>query len=145
MPLPKDKQKFPLWAKPETLESVKELYRSDDCKSQSEFIEKAILFYVGYLTADEPKSYLPNMCLSAMHSIVRESDNRTGRLLFKMSVELSMLLNVAAAMWEVDRKELARLRGNCIEEVKRINGTISLDDAVNWQLGEDEVDGQNGA
>lgn len=145
MPLPKDKQKFPLWAKPETLESVKELYRSDDCKSQSEFIEKAILFYVGYLTADEPKSYLPNMFLSAMHSIVRESDNRTGRLLFKMSVELSMLLNVAAAMWEVDRKELARLRGNCIEEVKRINGTISLDDAVNWQLGEDEVDGQNGA
>ena len=44
-----------------------------------------------------------------------------------------------------DPKELARLRGNCIEEVKRINGTISLDDAVNWQLGEDEVDGQNGA
>lgn len=142
MPIPKDKQKFPLWAKPETLESVKELYRSADCKSQSEFIEKAILFYVGYLTADEPKSYLPNMFLSTMHSIVRESDNRMGRLLFKISVELSMLLNVAAAMWEVDRKELDRLRGNCIEEVKRINGTISFDEAMDWQQGDD---GQSGA
>ena len=142
MPLPKDKQKFPLWAKPGTLESVKELYRSDNCKSQSEFIEKAILFYIGYLTADEPKSYLPNMFLSTMHSIVRESDNRTGRLLFKISVELSMLLNVAAAMWGVDKEELARLRGNCIEEVKRINGTISFDDAVDWQQGDD---GQSGA
>ena len=80
-----------------------------------------------------------------MHSIVRESDNRTGRLLFKMSVELSMLLNVAAAMWDVDRKELARLRGNCIEEVKRINGTISFDDAVDWQQGEAGDDGQSGA
>ena len=145
MPIPKDKQKFPLWAKPETLESVKELYRSDNCKSQSEFIEKAILFYVGYLTADEPKSYLPNMFLSTMKSIVRESDNRTGRLLFKLAVELSMLLNVAAALWDVDRSELARLRGNCIEEVKRLNGTISFDDAMDWQQDDREDDGQSDA
>ena len=138
MPIPKDKQKFPLWAKPETLQSVKEIYQSDNCRSQSEFIEKAILFYIGYLTADRPKSYLPNMFLSTMKSIVRESNNRMGRLLFKLAVEISMLLNVAASMWAIDKSELARLRGNCIEEVKRINGTISFDDAVDWQQGDDD-------
>ena len=138
MPIPKDKQKFPLWAKPETLQSVKEIYQSDNCRSQSEFIEKAILFYIGYLTADRPKSYLPNMFLSTMKSIVRESYNRMGRLLFKLAVEISMLLNVAASMWDIDKSELARLRGNCIEEVKRINGTISFDDAVDWQQGDDD-------
>ena len=138
MPIPKDKQKFPLWAKPETLQSVKEIYQSDNCRSQSEFIEKAILFYIGYLTADRPKSYLPNMFLSTMKSIVRESNNRMGRLLFKRAVEISMLLNVAASMWDIDKSELARLRGNCIEEVKRINGTISFDDAVDWQQGDDD-------
>lgn len=138
MPIPKDKQKFPLWAKPETLQSVKEIYQSDNCRSQSEFIEKAILFYIGYLTADRPKSYLPNMFLSTMKSIVRESNNRMGRLLFKLAVEISMLLNVAASMWDIDKSELARLRGNCIEEVKRINGTISFDDAVDWQQGDDD-------
>lgn len=138
MPIPKDKQKFPLWAKPETLQSVKEIYQSDNCRSQSEFIERAILFYIGYLTADRPKSYLPNMFLSTMKSIVRESNNRMGRLLFKLAVETSMLLNVAASMWDIDKSELARLRGNCIEEVKRINGTISFDDAVDWQQGDDD-------
>ena len=138
MPIPKDKQKFPLWAKPETLQSVKEIYQSDNCRSQSEFIEKAILFYIGYLTADRPKSYLPNMFLSTMKSIVRESNNRMGRLLFKLAVEISMLLNVAASMWDIDKSELASLRGNCIEEVKRINGTISFDDAVDWQQGDDD-------
>ena len=138
MPIPKDKQKFPLWAKPETLQSVKEIYQSDNCRSQSEFIEKAILFYIGYLTADRPKSYLPNMFLSTMKSIVRESNNRMGRLLFKLAVEISMLLNVAASRWDIDKSELARLRGNCIEEVKRINGTISFDDAVDWQQGDDD-------
>ena len=138
MPIPKDKQKFPLWAKPETLQSVKEIYQSDHCRSQSEFIERAILFYIGYLTADRPKSYLPNMFLSTMKSIVRESNNRMGRLLFKLAVEISMLLNVTASMWDIDKSELARLRGNCIEEVKRINGTISFDDAVDWQQGDDD-------
>ncbi len=138
MPIPKDKQKFPLWAKPETLQSVKEIYQSDNCRSQSEFVEKAILFYIGYLTADRPKSYLPNMFLSTMKSIVRESNNRMGRLLFKLAVEISMLLNVAASMWDIDKSELVRLRGNCIEEVKRINGTISFDDAVDWQQGDDD-------
>ena len=138
MPIPKDKQKFPLWAKPETLQSVKEIYQSDNCRSQSEFIERAILFYIGYLTADRPKSYLPNMFLSTMKSIVRESNNRMGRLLFKLAVEISMLLNLAASMWDIDKSELARLRGNCIEEVKRINGTISLDDAGDWQQGDDD-------
>ena len=49
-----------------------------------------------------------------------------------------MLLNVAASMWDIDKSELARLRGNCIEEVKRINGTISFDDAVDWQQGDDD-------
>lgn len=40
-----NKEKFPLWAYPETLEAVEQSYRGDNCKSKSEFIEKAIKFY----------------------------------------------------------------------------------------------------
>ena len=36
------KIKFPLWVTPKTMETVKEMYKDDDCRSQSEFIEKAI-------------------------------------------------------------------------------------------------------
>lgn len=42
------KRKFALWVQPDTLKKVEKLYRDDDCKSRSEFIEKAILFYAGY-------------------------------------------------------------------------------------------------
>ena len=48
-----NKVKFPLWAYPETMTDVEVHYKNDNCKSQSEFIEKAIKFYVGYL--DEEK------------------------------------------------------------------------------------------
>ena len=53
-----DKNKFALWIYPETLERVEKLYRGDGCKSRSEFIEKAINFYCGYLTAENYKEYM---------------------------------------------------------------------------------------
>ena len=48
MPIPKEKRKFALWLRPETLAKIEKLYRDDDCRSRSEFIEKAVLFYAGY-------------------------------------------------------------------------------------------------
>ena len=135
VPEPKEKRKFALWARPETLAKVKERYRADDCRSQSEFIEKAVLFYLGYLEAGEPGSYLPGMFLSTMKSITAESDNRMGRLLFKLAVELAVTMNVVAAGSEIDRVSLERLRGECVKEVKRLNGSFSFDDAMSWQKG----------
>ena len=38
------KIKFPLWLMPETKATVERLYRQDGCSSQSEFMERAILF-----------------------------------------------------------------------------------------------------
>lgn len=131
--MPKDKYKFALWLHPDTLEKVKELYRQDDCRSKSEFIEKAIRFYIGRLTAEDGVSYLPNAFLSNMKSIVTESDNRHSKMLFKLAVELAVMMNVVAASNEIDEISLARLRGECIQEVKRLNGNFSFEDAVEWQ------------
>lgn len=136
MPIPKDKKKFSLWVHEETLKNVDELYKSDNCISRSEFIEKAILFYVGYLTAKDEKSYLPNILLSTMKAISDESDNRIGRMLFKMSVEMAITMNIIASEYEIDELSLDRLRGECVQEVKRLNGGFSFKDAVEWQHGE---------
>ena len=42
-----EKRKFALWAKDSTLQMAKKLYKEDNCKSQSEFIEKAIISWIG--------------------------------------------------------------------------------------------------
>ena len=106
-----NKRKFALWLHPETLEQVESAYRKDDCQSRSEFIEKAIRFYLSYLSASDDRSLLPNTFLSSMKSIVAESDNRISRLLFKMAVEMAMMMNILAAMDDVDKDTLNRLRG----------------------------------
>lgn len=133
MSAPKDKYKFALWLYPETLEKVKEFYRKDDCISKSEFIEKAIRFYIGFLTAEDKSNFLPNMFLSNMRGIIAESDTRISRLLFKQAVEIAIMENIIASSQEIDPLSLERLRGECVMEVKRLNGSFSFEDALEWQ------------
>ena len=135
MPAPKEKEKFTLWLYPETLKKVTEIYRQNDCVSRSEFIEKALWFYIGYLTAEDKSSYLPNMFLSNMNSIVSESDSRQSKIIFKLAVEMAIMMNLMAWHLDIDKTSLERLRGECVKEVKKHNGTLTFDDAVEWQKG----------
>ena len=129
------KRKFALWIKESTLDMVQNIYKEDNCSSRSEFIEKAIIFYVGYLSSNDNSQYLPNVVTSTLKSIVAESDNRMSRLIFKLAVELAMTMNIIASANEIDRETLTKLRGECVKEVKRLNGSFSFDDAYDWQKG----------
>ena len=135
MPTPKKKRKFALWLYPETLVKIGQLFTTDDCRSKSEFIEKAVQFYIDHLTAEDQHSMLPNAMLSSMKSIVAESDNRICRLLFKMAVELAVTMNVVAANSDIEDITLERLKGECVNEVKRLNGNFTFKDANDWQKG----------
>ncbi len=129
------KQRMDVYLFPETIEKAKKLYGQDDCRNRSEFIEKAIRFYVGFLTAEDKSSFLPNMFLSNMRSIVYESDNRQNKLLFKLAVEMALMMNLMAYQFEIDDVSLSRLRGECVKEVKRLQGSFSMEDAREWQRG----------
>ena len=135
MPTTKNKLKYSLWLYPETLDKIGQLYAEDDCRSKSEFIEKAVQFYIDHLTAADDRSMLPNAMLFSMKSIVAESDNRLSRLLFKLAVELAVTMNVVAANSDIDDVSLERLKGECVKEVKRLNGNFTFRDANDWQKG----------
>lgn len=131
----KNKQKMSIYLHPDVVKQVEEVYPKEDCRSRTEFIEKAVRFYLAYLSASNEQSLLPNSFLSNMKSIVAESDNRTSRLLFKLSVEMAMMMNILASIQDIDDITLNRLRGECVKEVKKLNGAFSMDDAVHWQRG----------
>ena len=71
-------------------------------------MEKAIQFYVSYLTAADGGSYLPSAFLSTMKSIVAENGSRHSKMLFKLAVELAMLMNIIAATQDIDKATLSR-------------------------------------
>lgn len=130
------KIRIPLWIYPSVEEKIQKNFEVDNCKSPSEFIEKAILFYCGYLASEEYRQYLPNVLVSTMQGSLDSFEDRMATLLFKIAVELSMMLHVTAAPNEIDEDTLTRLRGLCVEEVKRLRGSVRLDDAVRFQNGE---------
>ncbi|MDL2232748.1 hypothetical protein LJC63_04110 [Ruminococcaceae bacterium OttesenSCG-928-L11] len=131
-----NKQKFALWIHPETQEMVKRLYKTDNCKSRSEFIEKAVRFYCGYLSAQDAVNILPVAITSAVSGAVQSSENRMARLLFKLAVEMSIMMNVVAAGADVDDVSLRRLRGKCVEDVKKSIGAVNFDEVLRFQQGD---------
>ena len=97
----KEKIRFALWLKPETMEKIRTASAQDDGGSLSEFIEKAVLAYLDYLSAGENATFLPGAFLSTMKGIVAESDHRHASMLFKLSVEMAMLMNIVVAMQDI--------------------------------------------
>jgi hypothetical protein len=132
----KNKKKFPLWLYPETRQLVTDWYKKDNCQSQSEFIEKAIRFYCGYISAEEGVRFLPAAITSALTGMVDSLENRMARLIFKLAVEMAMMMNILAANAEVDEALLRKLRGKCVDDVKKSIGAVTFEDAVRFQKGE---------
>lgn len=130
------KERIPLWIYPSTTQMVDKTFPQENCKSRSEFIEKAIQFYCGYLSAANALQFLPTAITSAVSGVVQSSENRIARLLFKLAVEMSMMMNVVAAGADVDDVSLQRLRGKCVDDVKKSIGAVNFDEVLRFQRGE---------
>lgn len=128
-----DKTRFALWIGQDTLDLVKGKYHVDGCRTQSEFIEKAILFYAGYLNAKEDTTYLPSVLTDELEGTVGLMCNRVSRMLFKQAVELGILTHIIAADTDVDQETLRRLRDRCAVDVKRTNGQIGFKEILQFQ------------
>ena len=135
MDKPDKKVRFALYVNQSALDLVDENYEKDNCFSKSEFIENAIRFYVSYLSSDTNIPYLSTVVMSTMDSLLKENTNRLSKLIFKLAVELAITMNIVAANQGVDKEVLNTLRGECIKEVKKINGIFTFDEADKWQRG----------
>lgn len=127
------KEKYAFWLEQETKEELRAIYPEDNCSSQSEFVEKAIRFYCGYVKTKGDNSYLPRILSDELEGTVGVMANRIGRLLFKQSVELGILSHIIAADTDVDQITLRKLRGRCVDDVRRTNGQIEFKDILQFQ------------
>ena len=102
----RNKEKFALWAYPDTLEEVSNTFQSDNCKSKSEFIEKAVKFYLGYLKQERNVNYLSPLITSSVEAVINGTEQRINRNLFKIAVELGKISHTLAAANDVDEDTL---------------------------------------
>lgn len=135
--MPREKVKFAMRIRPETQELVRQWYRQDNCRSQNEFIEKAVHFYAEHLAAQSSTRFMPSALVDALSAAVQCSENRIARLLFKLTVEISMMMNVLAMGLEIDASQLDALRWQCVQEVKKTNGSVTFKDTLTKNQGEE--------
>ncbi len=132
------KERTAIWLYPETMDRLDGWLEKDNCKSRSEFVEKALSFYMGYLGTEDTSSYLSKALLSSIQGILLKMENRLASNLFRLAVEISMMMHLLATTLKITDEELRRLRGRCVAEVKRTKGKIRLEDAVAFQSSPDD-------
>jgi metal-responsive CopG/Arc/MetJ family transcriptional regulator len=119
---------------PSSLQAADNNIGAANCKSRSEFIEKAITHYAGYLAARNNTDFLAKAITEAMQGVIKSSEDRLSRLQFKEAVELAKLVRMIAPLCEVTDDELQNLHAECVDEVKRINGIVKLDSVLRGEL-----------
>ena len=132
------KERVVAWLYPEMIEKMNNLMENNNMRNHTEFVEQAVNFYIGYLSAQDSTMYLSKIILGAIQGVLKETENRQSNNLFRLSVEMSMMMNILAAGLEIGDEDLRKLRGRCVNEVKKTKGRISMEDAVKFQQGIEE-------
>ena len=127
------KEKMAVYFQPETIKKIEQEYKEDNCASKTEFIEKAVKFYIGYLDEEKSVNYISPMITETVKAQIKGTEQRLARLLFKVAVELGKLSHMTAAINDVDDETLQSLHAMCVNEVRKINGIIDYEDAVQYQ------------
>ena len=106
-----------------------------NCRSRNEFVNEAIRFYIAWLSAERDQDFFAAAIQQTVEGIVRTTENRLARLQFKSAVESAKLAHLIASLTNVDDETLRQLHIRCVDEVKRINGIVTLDDAMHSKKG----------
>ena len=91
----KDKNRHTIWLNDDIWRMVGSHYKANNCTTQNEFIEQAIQFYCGYLDTEQEAVFLPVALSTVLEGSLGALGDRLGKLLFKMSVEMSICISRA--------------------------------------------------
>ena len=75
-----EKIKFLMRIDPDTDRKIKAAMPLANCRSQNEFVEKALQFYCDYVASQDCFSVLPPMLIAALRATVQGSENHICRL-----------------------------------------------------------------
>ena len=84
-----------IWLRPSVIRRMDAWLEEANCRSRSEFIEKAVRFYMGYLGTEDTSEYLSDALVATLRGIIADSTNRTNGILFKCAVEQGIVAHCA--------------------------------------------------
>ena len=116
-----------------TLTKVDAQLKKSGVKSRSEYINIAVDAYLDFLNYETIRNVVAPMFETVVSAKIEDSENRIARIIFKLAVELSMLMHITAVNGNISEEKMKELRRLCTEEVSRLGGQISFENAYRFQ------------
>ena len=121
------KEKFPLYLSPEKKAILERRYQEDGSRSITAFIERAVDFYLDYLSANNAGLFLPTSIKSYLDGRMGQLEERLSSLAFRQAVEQDMVAGILADIYQFSEEDLRRCRAQSVINVKKANGRVSLE------------------
>ena len=132
------KEKFAFYLTPEKKVLLERRYQEDGSRSLTAFIENAVDFYLDYLSANSAGLFLPASLKSYLDGRLGQLEDRLSLLTFKQAVEQDMVAGILADAFQFSEDDLHRRRAESVNNVKKTNGRISLEQRVREAWEEDD-------
>ena len=132
------KEKFAFYLTPEKKVLLERRYQEDGSRSLTAFIENAVDFYLDYLSANSAGLFLPASLKSYLDGRLGQLEDRLSSLIFKQAVEQDMVAGILADAFQFSEDDLHRRRAESVNNVKKTNGRISLEQRVREAWEEDD-------
>ena len=132
------KEKFAFYLTPEKKVLLERRYQEDGSRSLTAFIENAVDFYLDYLSANSAGLFLPTSLKSYLDGRLGRLEDRLSSLTFKQAVEQDMVAGILADAFQFSEDDLHRRRAESVNNVKKTNGRISLEQRVRGAWEEDD-------
>ncbi|HCA29431.1 MAG TPA: hypothetical protein DEP23_07650 [Ruminococcaceae bacterium] len=130
-----DKVRTAFYGERSLLKIADSYLKAANCRSRNEFINQAIRHYIAFLQKEKDNEFLTPALESVLSGMIGDSENRLSRIIFKLAVEMSMMMHIVASQFDIDDTEVEQLRRFCVDEVSRLKGKISFEKAHRHQNG----------
>ena len=132
------KERFAFYLSPEKKAILERRFQEDGSRSITAFIERAVDFYLDYLSANSAGLFLPASLKSYLDGRLGQLEDRLSSLTFKQAVEQDMVAGILADAFQFSEDDLHRRRAESVNNVKKTNGRISLEQRVREAWEEDD-------
>ena len=132
------KEKFAFYMMPEKKALLERRYQEDGSRSLTAFIENAVDFYLDYLSANSAGLFLPTSIKSYLDGRLGQLEERLSSIAFRQAVEQDMVAGILADTYQFGDENLRRRRAESVQNVKKTNGRISLEQRVRGAWEEDD-------
>ena len=96
------KQHISFWIKSSNLKECEINMKSIGCNSRSDYIDKAVEFYNGYIHNKNNEDYVNKNVVNTVQALLDSFEKRMARQMFKQSVEISKIFWMIVKEMEIE-------------------------------------------